>query len=425
MSELPTDPPEVVTPPESAAALEPAAARRATAFALAVVFLDCVGFGLVLPVLPPLIEEVGGVGLDDAARVGGWMFALFSLAQFVCAPLVGGLSDRFGRRPLLLLAVAGLAVDYVVHALAPSIGWLYVGRLFAGVCGSSWVIANACLADASRPEDRARAFGLMAAAFGLGFVLGPAIGGLLGAFGTRVPFWCAAALAAANFVFGLIALPETLPADRRRAFRWREANPFGAFVVFRAHGSVLPLAGVLTLYFFATSVYVAIWSFWGVAKYGWSASTTGITLAVSGAAMALMQGIVTGPAVARFGERPLVLAGLVIGAASCFAYGLAPTTAMVLPILVVHAVEGFVHPMLSAMMSRAVPEDAQGALQGGLSAGMNLAMLAGTIAFTQIFGFFLTPHAPIVGPDVAFHVAGALMVLAVGLFVVVTRSRTA
>ncbi len=398
------------------AAIAPTRARRAVVFALVAVFLDVAGFGLILPVLPPLIEEVGGVDLDAAARVGGWLFAVFSLAQFACAPLVGTLSDRFGRRPLLLLAVAGLAVDYVVHALAPSLIWLFAGRFFAGVCGSSFVIANACLADVTTPERRARAFGLMSAAFGLGFVLGPALGGLLGSFGTRVPFWCAAALAAANFLFGLVGLPETLAPEARRVFRWREANPLGALAVFRRFPGVLPNATVLAAYFFATAIYPAIWPFWGIAAFGWSSETVGLTLAISGLATALVQGLASGPAVARFGERRLAAVGLGIGAASLAAIGAAPTTAAVLVVLIVQAAEGFVHPMLSALMSKAVPEDAQGALQGGISAGMNLAMLFGTIFFAQVFGWFVSPAAPFRSPDVAFFVAAAAMALALVLF---------
>jgi len=390
-------------------------------FALVAVFLDVAGFGLILPVMPPLIEEVGGIGLDAAALVGGWLFAVFSLAQFACAPLVGTLSDRFGRRPLLLVAVAGLGVDYVVHALAPSLGWLYAGRFFAGVCGSSYVIANACLADVTTPERRARAFGLMSAAFGLGFVLGPAIGGLLGSFGTRVPFWCAAGLAGANFLFGLFFLPETLAPEARRAFRWREANPLGALAVFRRFPGVLPSAAVLAAYFFATAIYPAIWPFWGMAKFGWSAETVGLTLAISGLATALVQGFASGPAVTRFGERRLAALGLGVGAVSLAAIGAAPTTTLVLVVLIVQAVEGFVHPMLSALMSKAVPEDAQGALQGGISAGMNLAMLAGTVFFAQVFGWFVSPAAPVTSPDVAFFVAAAAMGLALFLFLRIGR----
>lgn len=403
----------------------PTRMRWATIFALTVVLLDSVGFGLIIPVLPPLIEEVGGLGLDEAARVGGWLFAAFSLAQFVFAPLVGTLSDHWGRRPLLLVAIAGLAIDYVVQALAPSLPWLFAGRLVAGICGSSFVVANACLADVSPPERRAKVFGLVGAAFGLGFVLGPALGGLLGAFGTRVPFWAAGALASVNFLIGLLALPETLGPSARRPFRWREANPLGAFAVFRRFSGVLPLGGVLTLYFFGSSIYVAIWPYWGIAKFGWSAATIGLTLATSGVAMALLQGFGTGPSVTRWGERRLAVAGLAVGALACAGYGLAPITAVVVPILIVHAVEGFVHPLLAAAMSRAVPENAQGALQGGISALMNLAMLGGTLVFTQIFALFMAPSNPWRSPDASFAVAAAILAAACFWYVALTRRRTA
>lgn len=396
--------------------LTPTQRRNATFFALLAVFLDVVGFGLIIPVLPPLIESIGHLGLSDAARIGGALFAVFSLAQFAFAPLVGALSDRVGRRPLLLLAIGGLAVDYVIHALAPNLVWLFVGRLFAGICGSSYVIANACLADVSPPKERARAFGLMAAAFGLGFVLGPALGGLLSAFGTRVPFWCAAALAGANFLFGLLAFPETLPAEKRRRFLWREANPLGAFAIFRQYPGVLPLGGVLALYFFGSSIYVAIWSFWGMEKFGWSGTTIGLTLAVSGTSMALLQGLGTGPAVARWGERRLIVAGMTVGTLTCLSYGLTASLLLVLLLLVVHAVEGFVHPMIAAQMSRAVPQDAQGALQGGISALMNLAMLLGTLFFTQSFAFFLSAASPVRSPDMPFFIAATLLGAALLLF---------
>lgn len=392
-------------------------ARRATAFALVAVFLDVVGFGLIIPVLPRLIEEVGHTGLDGAARIGGRLFAAFSLAQFAFAPLAGTLSDRFGRRPLLLLAIAGLVVDYIVQALAPTVLWLFVGRLIAGVCGSSYVIANACLADVSSPENRARSFGRMTAAFGLGFVLGPAIGGLLGEFGTRVPFWSAAILAGVNFLFGLFALPETLAHANRRAFHWREANPLGVLAVFGRYGGVLPYAMVLTVFFLGTSVYPSIWAFWGMAKYGWPSTMVGLTLAASGLTVAILQGFGTGPAVARWGERRMAVVGLAGAAMTCIGFALSPTTAVVVVMLVINAIEGFAHPMLSALMSKAVPEDTQGALQGGISALMNLATLAGAVFYTQAFGYFLSEAAPVRSPDVSFFIAAALMLLALSLFV--------
>ncbi|WP_370673713.1 TCR/Tet family MFS transporter [Pleomorphomonas sp. PLEO] len=409
---------------DRSALISAAEARRATLFALVAVFLDVVGFGLIIPVLPRLIEEVGHTGLDGAARIGGWLFAAFSLAQFVFAPLAGALSDRFGRRPLLLLAIAGLSVDYVVQAMAPTVLWLFVGRLIAGVCGSSYVIANACLADVSSPENRARSFGRMTAAFGLGFVLGPAIGGMLGEFGTRVPFWSAAVLAGVNFLFGLFALPETLACESRRSFRWHEANPLGILAVFGRYTGVLPYALVLTVFFFGTSVYAAIWPFWGMAKYGWSSMTVGLTLAASGITVALLQGFGTGPAVARWGERRMAAVGLAGAATTCVGFALSPTTAVVVVMLIVNAVEGFAHPMLSALMSKAVPEDTQGALQGGISALMNLAMLVGALFYTQAFGYFLSEAAPVRSPDISFFIAASLMLLALGLFIRQARRAT-
>ena len=394
-----------------------APSRHAVGFVLLVVFLDMVGLGLILPVLPQLIETVGDMSLDRAAQIGGLMFASFSLAQFLFAPMMGALSDRFGRRPLLLIAVAGLGVDYLFHALAPSVGWLFVGRVIAGLCGSSHVIANAYLADVTPPEGRARAFGLMGAAFGLGFVMGPAIGGLLGELGPRVPFWVAAAISLANFVYGLFVLPETLPPEKRRAFRWREANPLGVLTVFARYPGVLPLGAVFAVYYFGSAVYPAIWSFWGMAKFGWSEATVGVSLAAFGIVWALFQGLLTGPAVRLWGEARAALIGLVVAVVACAGYGFANGIVAVVVLLFIHGPEGFVHPMLSAQMSRAVPEDAQGALQGGLSGAMNLMMLLGTLFFTQIFGYFLSEAAPVRTPDAAYFVAAGVLGLALILYV--------
>ncbi|OCX61218.1 ABC transporter permease [Thioclava sp. SK-1] len=380
------------------------------------VFLDVMGFGIIIPVLPKLIEQVGHLDLAQAARIGGWMFAGFSLAQFLCAPTMGALSDRFGRRPLLLLAVGGLGLDYLFHALAPSLVFLFIGRIIAGICGSSFVIANAYLADISTPEHRARAFGWMGAAFGLGFILGPALGGLLGEFGPRAPFWAAAGLSLANFAFGLFALPESLPPSARRPMNWREANPLGVLAVFRRHPGVLPMTGVLVLYFFATSVYVAIWPFWGMQKFGWSEATVGITLAAFGLVMALTQGLLTGPVGKRFGEPRVIAAGLLVAAVVTFGYGMAWGLAPVLVLMVIHGPEGFVHPMLVAHMSRAVPETEQGALQGGISAAMNLSMLAGTVFFTQVFGFFLSDAALIQTTDAAWFISAGVLIVALIVF---------
>lgn len=398
--------------------------RHAVTFVLITVFLDMVGFGLIMPVLPSLIEEVGHMGLADAAFIGGWMFAAFSIAQFAFSPLMGNLSDRYGRRPLLLLAIFGLGVDYLFSALAPSLFWLFVGRIIAGICGSSYVIANAYIADVTAPEDRAKAFGMVGAAFGVGFVLGPAIGGLLGELGPRVPFFVAAGISMLNFVYGWFVVPETLPPEKRRAFEWGRSNPFGAFKVFRLYQGVLPMCAVLFVYFTASGVYPAIWPFWGMAKFGWSEAMVGLSLAAFGIITAVFQGFVTGPAVKRFGEWRVCLAGIVIGATVAAGYGLAGSLLAVVLLMVLHGPEGFVHPMLVAMMSKAVPEDAQGELQGGISAVMNVAMLVGTVLFSQVFGYFMQEARGTPSPNVAFYLASGLLFAVVAMYLAVVR-RTA
>lgn len=384
----------------------PPPSRHAVTFVLITVLLDMIGFGIIMPVLPRLIEDVGHMDLAAAAFVGGWMFVAFSGAQFLFSPLMGNLSDRFGRRPLLLMAVFGLGVDYILSALAPNLWWLFLGRVLAGVCGSSWVIANAAITDITAPEQRARAFALIGAAFGLGFVIGPAVGGLLGEFGPRVPFWVAAAISAANFVYGWFVLKETLPRERRRAFDLRRANPFGTLRVFRRYPGVLPLCGVVFLYAFFSAVYPATWAFWGMAKFGWSEAMVGLTLAVFGLITAGFQAGLAGPVVGWLGERRAALAGLVIGAIAAFGYGLAGSFLAVMVLVVFHAPEGLVNPVLQSMLSRAVPEDGQGELQGGLAAIGNIAMLTGTLVLSQVFGYFMGPAVAHPTPDMAYYVAG-------------------
>lgn len=391
-------------------------------FILFTVLLDMIGFGLIIPVLPLLIEEVGSVPLAEASIIGGWMFFAYSMAQFAFGPLMGNLSDRFGRRPLLLLAIAGLAADYVLQAWAPSLGWLYLGRAISGVCGASWIIANAYIADITAPEERAKYYGMMGAAFGLGFVLGPAIGGPLGDLGPRVPFWVAAGIAAVNLVLGYFILPESLSRENRRPFDWRRANPFGAFKVFRTYQGVLPMCLVMFCFFFFSSVYPAIWPFWGMAKFGWSASMVGLTLAIFGLCMAATQGFLTGPLVKRFGEPRVVMAGFVCAVIAATGYGLAGSLAMVIVLMIIHTPEGFIHPLLSAEMSKAVPENAQGELQGGLSAVLNIAQLTGTVFFSQAFAYFMRPDMG-TNPAAGFLIAGGGLAASFVLYLSFHRAR--
>ena len=399
--------------------------RHAVTFVLITVFLDMVGFGLIMPVLPKLIEGVGHVTIDRAAIIGGWMFAAFSLAQFVFAPLMGNLADRYGRRPLLLLAIFGLGMDFILMALAPTLEWLFAGRIVAGICGASWIIASAYIADVTAPDDRARAYGYMGAAFGVGFVIGPAIGGLLGELGPRVPFWVAAGVSLLNFVYGMAVLPESLTVENRRPFDLWRANPFGAFRVFATYRGVLPMVLVLGLFFFSTSVYPAIWTFWGIAKFGWSEAMVGVTLAIFGLIAGAFQGGLTGPATKRFGEWGVAAFGLVCATLVLLGYGFVWSVPGVFALMILHGPEGFVHPLLTALLTKRVPEDAQGELQGGISAVTNLAMLFGTVFFAFIFGHFWAEDRAWRSTDVAYWVAAGCLVVTTALFLVLKRSEKA
>jgi DHA1 family tetracycline resistance protein-like MFS transporter len=398
--------------------------KFAVTFVFITVFLDMVGFGLVMPVLPRLIEEVSGADLASASIWGGWLFFAYGGMQFLFGPAIGNLSDAVGRRPVLLLSVFGLAVDYLLTGFAPNLIWLFVGRIFAGICGASYTTANAFLADITKPEDRAKVFGLMGAAFGLGFVIGPAIGGLLGTFGPRVPFFVAAGLAILNFIYGWFVLPETLAHENRRPFSLARSNPIGALKVFARYRGVVPLSGVMLLYFLATAVYPAIWAFWGIAAFGWSEATVGLTLAAFGLITAIVQGGMTGPAVKWLGERNAAVFGLVTAVVALVGYGLAPSLTVVLVLIVIHAPEGFVHPALTAMMSHEAPDDAQGEIQGGIASLQSVGMLMGTVLFTQVFGWFTRPDAPVYSPGAAYLLAAIILTATLAFFLTLREARS-
>ena len=397
--------------------------RYAITFVFITVFLDMVGFGLIMPVLPKLITTVGHITIAEAASIGGWMFFAFSLMQFVFGPTMGNLSDAFGRRPLLLLAVFGLFIDYLIMSFAPNLFWMFVGRAFAGLCGASYVIANAYIADVTPPEGRGKAFGLMGAAFGLGFVIGPALGGILGAYGPRVPFYVAAGVSLLNLVYGYFVLPETLPPEKRRPFEWSRANPLGTFKVFRRYAGVLPLSLVMFVYFFASAVYPAIWPFWSIAKFGWSELVIGLTLAAFGIISAVFQGVLTGPVEKYFGPGNVVVIGLTASVIAVIGFGLAPGIIAILILFLVHGPEGFVHPMLTSLMSKAVPENAQGELQGGISSIMAVAMLVGTVFYSQVFSWFAQPNPIVQSPNVAMYVAAGFLALTLLIFIRIRTDR--
>lgn len=354
---------------------------------LTVLLLDSIGFGIVLPVLPSLIVHLGQVSLSEATRIAGYMLVAYAGAQFFAGPVLGNLGDRFGRRPILLFSAIAFALDYLLMAAAPTLAWLFAGRLVAGIAGATYGPAYAVLADVTPPEKRGATFGLMGAAFGLGFILGPAIGGLMAGLGTRAPFIVAATLAAANALWIAARLPETLPPERRRPFRWRDAHVLGAFRPLFHAGGAAPLLVAALLWQLAHFVYPATWAFWAGLALHWDAAMIGWSLAAAGLAMALAQSLVTGRAIARFGEARTVVIGMVVGGLSFACYVFVTKDWMVYAIIFFSALQGLVWPSLNALLSRMTDASHQGALQGGMASIASVAAIFGPLAMTQALAF--------------------------------------
>ncbi|HEV8331323.1 MAG TPA: TCR/Tet family MFS transporter [Steroidobacteraceae bacterium] len=390
----------------------PAPHRSAIVFIFITVLIDSIGFGIIIPVLPELIMHLSGASLSDAARYGGWLNFVYAVAQFFCAPIIGNLGDRFGRRPVLLAALFALGIDYLVMGFAPVLVWLFAGRFIAGIAGASYSPAYAYIADISPPEKRAQNFGFIGAAFGIGFVLGPSIGGLLGTLGPRMPFLAAAALALLNATFGLFALPESLPRERRRAFQWSRANPLGALLQLRKQPVVLGLAGVAFLWLIAHQVLPSTWAFYTMFRFDWSTAAVGYSLAASGIVMAISQAGLTRVLVPKLGgERRAATVGLVSGAAVFSCYAFAPYGWVLYIGIVVWGLAALSWPSLNALMSQQVPPDAQGELQGALASLSSVAAVLGPPLMTQLFGRFSEPGAPVHFPGAPF-LAAALLALA-------------
>jgi DHA1 family tetracycline resistance protein-like MFS transporter len=387
--------------------------RRAFAFVWITVLLDMVGIGLVMPVLPSLLRELTGRDAAGASVYGGWLFLAYAAMQLLFAPVLGSLSDAIGRRPVLLLSVLGLAIDHALTALSPSITWLFVGRILAGLFGASYATANAYIADVTPPDERGKAFGMLGAAFGVGFILGPAIGGLLGGFGSRVPFFVAAGVSLGNFVFGLFVLPETHPREKRTPFRLVKANPLGALLAIPGGPAVRTLAFALFAYFLGNTVYPAIWSFYTTARYAWTPRTIGLSLAVYGVVNTVVQAAFVGPAIARWGERRAAFWSMFAGAVALLGTGLATQSWMVFALILATAPGGIAMPAISAIMSKHAPAEEQGRLQGAISSLEGLSNIGGPLLMTQLFQAYGTSV-----PGMPFFVATALTAVALAALAV-------
>jgi DHA1 family tetracycline resistance protein-like MFS transporter len=388
------------------------ARKPAVAFIFITLVLDILGIGLIIPITPRLIESLQRTNVTDASHTYGLLVALYSLMQFVGAPLLGSLSDRFGRRRVILLSLLGSGLDYFLLAYAPTIEWFFVGRIISGLTGSNFSAATAYIADITPPEKRAANFGLIGVAFGLGFILGPALGGLLGDIGLRMPFIVAGALTLLNALYGWMVLPESLAPENRRAFSWVRSNPVGALLHLRKYPMVFGLAGTYFLIYMAHQALPSTWVLYTEHRYHWDAKQTGASLAVVGLMAAIVQGGLTRVVVARVGERKAAILGLAVAALGYAGYGLATEGWMIYVILVLASVGGITGPAVQALVSRNVRADEQGGVQGSLASLSGISGFIGPPIAAGLFGHFVNT-----APGVAFFFSAALIVVALLLAV--------
>jgi DHA1 family tetracycline resistance protein-like MFS transporter len=384
----------------------------AVAFIFVTILLDMFALGLIMPILPKLVESFVDNDTASAARIFGLFGTAWALMQFFFSPILGGLSDRFGRRPVVLLSNFGLALDYVLMALAPSLSWLFVGRVISGITSASVSTAFAYIADITPVERRAAVFGKVGAAFGAGFIIGPAVGGLLGGQDPRLPFWVAAALSFANALYGLLILPESLPRDRRSPFRWKSANPIGALRLLRSNPALARLSVVNFIAQLAHVVLPSTFVLYATYRYGWNAATVGLTLAMVGICAMAVQGLAIGPIVKRFGERRALLLGLGCGAVGFLIFGAAPSGVLFWLGIPVMALWGIAGAATQALTTRLVAPDQQGQLQGATTSVQSVSQLLGPFLFTLTFAYFIGTQAPLTLPGAPFLLASVLLLLA-------------
>jgi len=399
-----------------------AGSRQASlGFIFVTLFLDVMGLGLVIPVLPKLVESF--VGTEAAAsQYYGYMVAVYAAMQFLFAPILGSLSDRYGRRSVILLSLAGAGIDYLLLAFAPTIGWLFVGRVIAGITSANITAVTAYIADVSPPEKRAQNFGLIGMAFGLGFIAGPVLGGILGDIGLRLPFLVVAGITLLNVLYGFFVLPESLRPEHRNPFSWRKANPVGSLFNLGRYPLVLGLAGVTALTGLAQNAQYSVWVLYVGHRFGWTVRDVGMSLAVVGISSALVQGGLTGRIVPKIGERWAIIYGLGIGVVANILYGLASQGWMMYVIPFLGALSYIAGPSSQALVSRTVQPNEQGAMQGGITSILSLTGVIGPLIATSSFSFFISEQAPFQLPGVAFFLSAVLvffaMLLAIRLFAV-------
>ncbi|HEY0105240.1 MAG TPA: TCR/Tet family MFS transporter [Rhizomicrobium sp.] len=402
----------------SAPTSTPLASRSALAFIFTTMLIDTIGLGIIIPVTPAIIRQLTGQSLSGAADWGGWLMFVYALMQFLCAPAIGNLSDRFGRRPVLILSLVALAIDYAITGWAPSIAWLFLGRFLSGIAGAAYPTANAYIADVSPPEKRAANFGLVGAAFGIGFVVGPAIGGIIGdAWGPRAPFFVAAGFAAANALFGVVVLKESLPPERRRTFELWRANPAGSLRALRRFPMILGLLGVTVLMRLAHDANPATWTYYTMLRFHWTAAQVGYSLMAVGALTAFSFGVLPRLVVPRIGETRAVYVGLFCAGIGYFGYAISSQPWMLYAWMTVWTLGGVGGPALNAIMSRSVPANEQGELMGALASAGSITSIVAPLLLTHLFAYFTSGRAPFYFPGVSFAAAALFELLGLAMFV--------
>ena len=385
----------------------------AIGFIFVTLLIDVIGLGIIIPVIPQLIEELIQGDISEAAKYGGWLGFAYAFVQFIFSPLVGNLSDKYGRRPIILISLFGFAIDYIVLALSPNIYWLFIGRIIAGITGASITTASAYIADISTDQDRAKNFGLIGAAFGVGFIIGPVLGGVLGHYGSRVPFYAAAALCALNWLYGYFILPESLPKENRRPFSWKRANPIGSFRFLRKHPEISMLTTALILFYIAGHAVQSNWSYYTMYKFDWDTKMVGVSLGVVGLMVGLVQGLLIRWVNPRIGDEKSIYYGLGLYALGMLLYGLANDGWMMLAFTVPYCLGGICGPALQSVITKSVQPNEQGELQGALTSLMSATSIVGPPLMTQIFYYFTHDQAPFKMSGAPFFLGCILMILSI------------
>jgi DHA1 family tetracycline resistance protein-like MFS transporter len=382
--------------------------NNAIIFIFITLLIDVIGLGIIIPILPALMTELTGESVAEASAEGGWLMFAYAIMTFLFSPILGNLSDRYGRRPIILFSLLGLGIDYLFMAYAPTLTWLFVGRIVSGIMGASFTTASAYIADISTPEKRAQNFGLVGAAFGLGFIIGPVIGGLLGGFGSRIPFFAAAALSLINFIYGVFVLPESLSEENRRPFDWRRANPFGALKTIRKHKEVAGIVLSLFFLYWASFSVQGTWSYYTKYLFNWSESEIGYSLAAVGFMAALVQGYLIRKINPKLGNKKSIVLGILLYTSGLILFSLANEGWMMYAILIPYCLGGITIPAMQSEMAKYVPANEQGELQGALTAVNSITAIIGPVSMTTIFAYFASTSAPFYFPGAAFF-AGAIL----------------